>query len=577
MVSVVRASHVAGLNRWTSVVAVVVAATAVLLWPMHVAGYLLGHDLVFTPSQPLDAGSIGLSSASPRAVPLDALVALTEKIVDGAVVGRIALILPLLGAGIGAAWLLHRTRLPAQLLAAVFAVWNPYVVERLALGQWALLWAYAALPWLAALCAARPTRTVWAGRALLLAAASITPTGGLIALLFSIGLTASSRRSRAEAVWMTLLAVVFQLPWLVPSMVSTASATSDPAAVSAFAARAEHPGGAALSLLGGGGIWNADVVPASRGGVLAWLALGGLVVGAWYGYRRLAGLLGQGPFRGLLAVSVLGFVLAAASSVPGGSWLVREAVAHVPGAGLLRDAQKWIAPLVLLEVLLVSAAVDRLVSRLDDRTWRVLAGVVAVCLPALLLPDAAATLRPTITPVHYSADWRAVDKIVRGGTVAVLPFQSYRQFPWAPGRSVLDPAPRLLDARVIVQDRLAVDGRLLAGEDPRAAAVSDALTEPAKRLASALAGLGVGWVLVERDTPGAVPPLTSLEEVYAGSSLAVYRVPGPFARSSVSSAKKAAVAAADTLAAAAVLAALGAIATGALTSYRHRRRPRATV
>ena len=38
--------------------------------------------------------------------------------------------------------------LHAWLAAAGVTVWNPFVVERLALGQWALLTSYAALPWL---------------------------------------------------------------------------------------------------------------------------------------------------------------------------------------------------------------------------------------------------------------------------------------------------------------------------------------------------------------------------------------------------------------------------------------------
>ncbi|MDQ2958934.1 MAG: hypothetical protein M3Y42_18495, partial [Actinomycetota bacterium] len=63
-----------------------------LLWPQHVGGYGLGHDMVFTPHQPLNADSIGLGSTSPRAVPLDALVALAGKLIGGALTGRLALV-----------------------------------------------------------------------------------------------------------------------------------------------------------------------------------------------------------------------------------------------------------------------------------------------------------------------------------------------------------------------------------------------------------------------------------------------------------------------------------------------------
>ena len=150
----------------------VLALSVLLLWPQRLAGYGLGHDMVFTPRQPLTWQSVGLGSTAPRAVPLDALVALASRLLDGAVLGRIALAVPLLLAGWGCARLLRPRSLPALLAVSGFAVWNPYVVERLALGQWALLWAYGALPWLvdrlagssaAADRPAAPSPPCWAG------------------------------------------------------------------------------------------------------------------------------------------------------------------------------------------------------------------------------------------------------------------------------------------------------------------------------------------------------------------------------------------------------------------------------
>jgi len=91
--------------------------SALLLWPITRAGDLLGHDMVFTPRQPLDLASVGVSSASPRAVPLDALVALAERVVDGALVARLALILPLLAVGVGCAVLVGTRVLAARLAA----------------------------------------------------------------------------------------------------------------------------------------------------------------------------------------------------------------------------------------------------------------------------------------------------------------------------------------------------------------------------------------------------------------------------------------------------------------------------
>ncbi|MDQ1722650.1 MAG: hypothetical protein QOI26_2384, partial [Pseudonocardiales bacterium] len=85
----------------------VLGLSVVLLWPQRLAGYGLGHDMVFTPHQPLTLQSFGLGSVAPRAVPLDAVVALASRAVDGAVLGRIALLAPLLLAGWGCARLLR--------------------------------------------------------------------------------------------------------------------------------------------------------------------------------------------------------------------------------------------------------------------------------------------------------------------------------------------------------------------------------------------------------------------------------------------------------------------------------------
>jgi hypothetical protein len=532
-----------------------------LLWPQHRGGYGLGHDLVFTPHQPLNAGSIGLGSTSPRAVPLDALVALAGKLLGGALTGRFALLLPLLAAGWGTIRLLNSRCLPAMLLVGGLALWNPYVIERLALGQWALLWAYGALPWLVrAASRIRRGEPGWAGLVLALAACAITPTGAIIGAVVAVTLGWPGLR---RGVPLLVAAVLAQLPWLLPALLSTATATSDPRAVAAFAARSERPGGAVLSLLGLGGIWSADVTPASRGGALGYLSTALVVLALLFGARLVA--------RPRLAwLAAAGFVLAAAATVPGLSALLRWAVRELPGAGLLRDGQKWLMPFVLLVILSAGAIVSRLASEPftsrfgpdGQRPWRLLLALVAVALPLLLLPDAPATLRAPLTPVHYPAGWQAAAEAVRGSDtqVLVLPFASYRSFGWAPGRTVIDPAPRLLPAETVVDDRLVVNGEVLGGEDRTAAMIGQLLADapgPA-RLADALAAQGIGWVLVE-DTPGpALPDLSGLTSVLDEPGVRLYRVPGTIEKYRTATLRSVLVITTDLLLAVLVLLAIGA-------------------
>jgi hypothetical protein len=528
----------------------VLALTIWLLWPQHAGGYGLGHDMVFTPHQPLNADSIGLGSSSPRAVPLDALVALAGKLVGGVLTGRIALLVPLLAAGWGTIrlvrWVRPAASLPALLAAGSLAVWNPYLVERLALGQWALLWAYGALPWLVR-AGYRITRAdrpapgrAWAGLGCCLAACAITPTGALIGAAVAVTVAWTNRAVR-RSVAVLIAAVLVQLPWLLPAVLSSAAVTSDPRAVAAFSARSERPGGALASLLGLGGIWSSDVTPASRSGVLGYLSmlLVVLVLVAGVPLLRPPALRAR-----LLGLALAGLLLAVAGSWPGLAATVRWAVRELPGAGLLRDGQKWLMPFVMLAVLAAGLATDRLVLLLARRSHRqstlALLAIAAAAVPLLLLPDAPATLRVPLSPVRYPADWAAVAAKLAAaagpdGAVLVLPFSSYRSFDWAPGRTVIDPAPRLLPAATVVDDRLVVSGTVLAGEDPTAVAIGRLLAgdealpgDPAPaRLAGDLAGRGVGWVLVEAGTAGPpLPKLTALEPVYRGSALRLYRVPG---------------------------------------------------
>jgi hypothetical protein len=586
----------------------VLGLSIVLLWPQRLAGYGLGHDMVFTPRQPLTRQSFGLGSVAPRAVPLDALVALASRLVDGAVLGRIALLVPLLLAGCGCVRLLrsaaHPLSLPGSLLVAGFAVWNPFVVERLALGQWALLWAYGALPWVVR--AAGRLRSSppdgWLGPAAVLlcwlACCAITPTGALIGAGVAVVIAWSRQLRRCLPVLVAALLV--QLPWLVPALSSPAGATSDPRAVAAFAARSERPGGAWASLLGLGGIWNADVTPASRAGLLGYLSTAAVLAALVFGLPALRSVLGATLWRRLVLLGLAGLLLAVAGTVPGLAAVLRWAVRELPGAGLLRDGQKWLMPFVLLAVLSAGAAVqrgtglvagpvprwpaggptrisgDRLYvrNRYASATRAVLA-LAVLALPLVLLPDAPATLRAPLSPVRYPAEWRQVAERLRApdGAVLVLPFGSYRSFGWAPGRTVLDPAPRWLPAETVVDDRLVVSGAVLGGEDPaarRVAALLESRPGPAA-LATGLAGQGIGWVVRETGTPGpAEPELSGLQPVLTGGAVELYRVPGQVAPAADQAGRRWWVLGFDALVAALILAAAGVAIACNVRSVRQR-------
>lgn len=325
------------------------------------------------------------------------------------------------------------------------------------------------------------------------------------------------------------VALVAALPWLVASALG-ASLTAHNAAnrlgVEAFAARAEPGLGTLASLASLGGIWNGDAVPASRATLFAVssavVLLGIVAAGLPAVARRPVAV----PLLVLAAVSVL--VPAALATGPG-LHLLGAVVDAVPGFGVLRDGQKWVALAVPGYSLAGAGAVVTL------RRWAPpptdVAAALVCCLGLLLaLPDLAWGVWGKVSPVHYPRGWAAVAAAINAqpAAVAVLPAGTMRLFFWSGAAPVLDPLPRWVRAEVLSSGDLVISGSTIAGEGAHAREVQRLLLagpEP-----SALAAAGVGWLVVESDSAGdmgaAARTLGALAPVYRDDAIALYRVGG---------------------------------------------------
>jgi hypothetical protein len=516
-----------------------VVLTAVVLGPLARRGYVLSYDMVAVPDQALLPSSAGLSSAMPRAVPLDAAVALADSVLTGQVLQKLALAAVVLGAALGAGLALPKVRTGTRLVAASVYVWNAYVFERLVIGHWPTLVAYAALPWLLIL--GRRVRqgrtTALAPGLLLVALGSLTPTGGLLAaaLFGALVLAPGGRHSRLARIGGAVAVLALQAPWVVPSVLRPDPAVSDPAGVAAFGADADSPLGLLGSVLTLGGIWNEGAVPGSRALPSALALTAVLLVLAVIGATELRRHLGRAELAALSGLAVAGLVVALSSALPGGDSVLEWLVSEVPGGGLIRDGQKFLAWYALLVALAAAAGAARLARAVVNRHTAVAVTLVAALVPVAALPDLAWGAAGRLQPSSYPAEWTDIRATLQEqgvqdgdhGDLVVLPYQPFRRFPWAGDRTVLDPAPRFLGVEAVVPDALPVGDAVIAGEDRRAAEVAAAL-DAGPDAVSELAALGVGWVAVERDTPGAVPDglLESLESVETNGTLDLYRVPG---------------------------------------------------
>jgi hypothetical protein len=516
--------------RWLPTAWAFLLAT-LLLGPALAPGYVLTYDMVWVPDLALRNDLLGLGSALPRAVPSDAVVAVLDEVVPGMLLQKLVLLGSLVAGGLGASRLVADERLAGRLMAVSVYQWNPFVAERLSMGHWPVLVTYAVLPWL--IRAARRWRVE--GRlppslCLLLPLASLSATGGVAAAVALAAFAVRRGRRRATA-GAALLALAANAPWVFSGLLHASAATTDATGAAVFALRGEGSLPAPVAALGLGGIWNGEVVLPSSAGPLGWLFVGLLLVLCAAGARRFVARTPRRDVVGFVACWLVGWALAvltwAAPDVM--SWLV----VHVPGAGLLRDGSRLLllcAPLVTVLAGHGAAAAWDLLSRAGALRYSVVAALVV--LPVTLLPDAALGLSGRLEPAEFPASYARARPVVariaaeQPGDLLLLPLTSYRRPAWNHGRKVLDPLGRYLTPDYVASDELVVSGRVIAGEDPRAVAAARALraATPDER-AGALATLGVGIVVVDREAPGATPQLSGTVAYDAGG-LEVLRLDG---------------------------------------------------
>jgi len=500
--------------------------------PLLAPGYLLLRDAVSTPRSFLSDSALGLSEAAPRALPQDFVVALASGLIDGGVVVKTLLVTGLFLAGWGAARLtatvVPDAGMAGQFVAATIAVWNPYVAERLLQGHWSLLVGYGCLPWVAAAMLRLRTSEA-AGRSdvcalvFWIALAGLTPTGLMLAATVAVACVFASGSGRPRW-WCTAVglgaAVLVALPWLAAAAVSDSLSSTQAEGVRAFAVRAEPGLGTLGSLASLGGIWNADAVPASRTTLFvvipAVVLLGVVAIGLPTVVRRPV----AAPLLILAAVAV---VVPAAMATGPGVAVVEATIRILPGLGVVRDAQKWVALAVPAYSLAGAAAVVTLRHRIPA------AATALICCAALLatLPDLAWGVGGKLTPVEYPPGWARAAAMINADPrpVAVLPVDSMRRFAWAGDAPVLDPLPRWVRADVLQTGDLTIGGRTVPGEGARARDVQQLLLAGADH--DKLAAAGVGWVVVENtwNTAWSAPALP-LPVAYHDEDLTLYRVGG---------------------------------------------------
>ncbi|MCP9950445.1 hypothetical protein LUX33_19895 [Actinomadura madurae] len=489
------------------------------LGPGLAPGFVLSYDMVFVPDPAFTRMTFGLTGVVPRHVPSDAFVTALAAAVPADAVQKLVVLAIFVMACASAASLVPTRRAgPASRRGRLLRL-EPVRRRAAAAGP---VGSSARLrgPALGGR-GRRPDGRAGGGRRLVRALVPAA-VGGFAALtvtaITALVVAVATGRTRA-ALRVLAAAGALSLPWLIPGALRPAGVPGDGTAVDLFAARADTPFGALGSLLLLGGVWNGETVPRGYGAPVTatiWLVV---VVVALLAYWRWC----REPAwrRGLAVAAAIGFAVAALGAVASG---VLEAVIDLwPGFAVLRDGQQYVAPLAVVVAVGLGTAADRAA----EARWPGVAAA-AIAVPVLLLPTLAWGAAGDLRAVRYPDDWARAKQIIDGdpapGDVLVLPWASYRSYPWNRGRRVLDPLPRYLHRRVIVDDAVTVDGTTVAPEDPRAVRLAPVARTGAPPAAT-LRDAGVRYVVVDAEI-GTLRPSGPATPVLQGSDLAVYRIEG---------------------------------------------------
>lgn len=463
----------------------VIVLAAVVLGPTLAPGFVLSYDMVWVPHLSLERADLwGLGSGLPRAVPSDALVGLLGVVLPQQVVQKTLLMSALVAAGAGGAALMRGHGRVARWSAATLMVWNPFVAERLGLGHWPLLIAYAAVPWL--VIAVRERR--FGPGVVLLALTALTPASGVMGAV--VALVVGPWRDAWR--WLAAAAAV-NAPWLVAALGSPAPLVSDPDAVGVFASRGAGSTPVWLEVATLGGVWNSDVRPASRETVVATVLCAVIVAMVGIGLARARAA--RDDVGRLVALWLVGLTVALVGAVA--PQAVSTVVSHVPGAGLVRDGSRWVLLLAPATAVGLATCVEWLASRVAVAGW-----LVGLLLPVALVPDLGFGLAGQLRAVEYPASWDQIASVVAAqdgpGDLVSVPFSAFRAPAWNHGRPVLDPAGRYFDRITVTDDTLRVGGTDIAGEDLRAERVGRALDRGDWQ---SLGRDGIGWIVRDRSAP----------------------------------------------------------------------------
>ena len=525
-------------NRWSRLAPFlwVIFLTLVVVGPWLSSGYIFGTD--FAGPRHYAFPNFPTSYAA-----LQAALALAAAVLPADVVGKGLIASVFLTAGLGAYFAVPGGPFIARAAAGSVYMINPFVYDRLAYGQLAVLAGYAVIPFVAL--AVRRLVLVPDVRRALGAAGVLALVGildihmALIAAVLSVLLVGTffalekevrkrAARLGAHMLLVLVAALVASSYWLIPMLSgngpeSQTLARIGDADLSAFSTTADPSLGVLVNVLGLYGFWAEDTerFASMKDFVVAWPVILAVILvlvcaGVVGGWKRVDSVDSDhtrpwvaGMVVALVVAVVLGIGIADAHIAPLIHWL--DAV-FPPYRGM-RDAGKWGAVVALAYSQLM--ALGFIAIARATRVWlqspgsREIASTVLVAV-VLAVPlyygnGLLYGMHGQIHPSAYPEGWYAADRALasdpHSGRVVFLPWHGYLalSFVQNSNRVVANPAPDFFSTPVVASEDLEIPG-IQAPTDEDQVMLSDLVAKAGQgNWSSQLAARGFKYVLLARE------------------------------------------------------------------------------
>lgn len=413
-----------------------------------------------------------------------------------------------------------------RLGAATLYCVNPFVFQRIYVGDLALLLGYALLPF-AFISALRFVKSgAWWMATPALWWAVLTALSPHFAWIYGVVLVvvwlthspiqlAAIRRLASVVTTFALFSTYFLLPYTATQLPIATRTSSD---LALYRTVGDPHLGLFANVLGLYGFWRLGPGPQLPKDVVSgwpFLLLALLVVAGVGVTSRLRAHNNSAPTEGeetptrrtpaaLLLIGVIGYFLALGDQGPTGP-LFRWAYFHVPFFAVMREPQKFLMLTVMAYSVFFGWGVERLVGpirrfRLDARTAG--AATLAVLLPLAYTPTIFDGLSGQITPSYLPPSWQAADRLMGDGAgqVLFLPWHLYSAFPFTDGRVIASPAPTSFRRSVISGDNVQAGGVETASTSPRSAYLTSLFAQGPNiyDFGSLIAPLGVEYVILAK-------------------------------------------------------------------------------